>query len=404
MFRKSFLLKLICFLFAVIFINPVFADGYIKDGIYAFDYERVLLSVDVATMYKDYGINARYDSVKIATGAAVLVKDSTFVDPESGIIVRIGAGGKIKSPDNSSIQGEYKRNGKISFFGTYTENNQTVQITLEGTLVSSADNVRAGSNFDGVYYATDPGTNKKQIIWIENGLYMWKYENAEADDFSGWPMIVNKDGSFNYQSEYINRAIMYGMSETYINSKTYSSGKFEPDGSLKLKIITVNSGTGQQEKEVPFTYSAVKASEINNNNGKGSVYTALDEGGNKKRRSKSAAVFGADKAEGIQPEWYNEIVVVSDDGFIACGKKQSPDSGTSLKIAEATAVSQIVAYLGTDVATSTEASAVKSDTENKKVLYRTLENFSLKNTQYEVLKKSVDEQTGWAYVQVQMKK
>lgn len=392
--------KIIVFLFISLF-GSAFAAGILKDGFYSFDYERVLVSIDAAEMYKAYGMNVRQDVSKLATGAAVLVEDGTFVDPESGLILKVHLNGKVTSPDNKSIQGTYKNNGKISFYGTYTENDQTVQIVLEGVLTPSEASERAGKVFSGEYHATDPGTGRNQTIWIENGLYMWKYDDATEEDFSGWPMIVNADGDFNYVSEYTTRAIMYGLNENYVTSKTYTNGKFEPDGSLKLKIITMNSGTGQQEYETPVTYSAVKATEIKNS-GNNPIYKAVAENGKKSRRAKSALVFGADKSVGTAPSWYSDELQIGEEYIIACGKKQSYESETALKLAEAIAVNQAIAFLGTEIKTSSEAGSIKSDSENQKYFYKTLENLTLEKQSYEVLNRYSDSNTG--YIQIKMKK
>ncbi len=395
---KKYLYSLIVF-FAI---NNVFAAGFLKDGIYSFDYERVLLSVDAVEMYKQHGINARQDVSKVATGAAVLVEDSSFIDPETGLILKVNSGGKISSPDNNSIQGSCRHNGRISFFGTYTENNQTIQIALEGTLIFSEDSTRAGKVFSGEYHATDPGSGRNQIIWIDNGMYFWKYEDATEDDFSGWPMIVNENGEFNYLSEYTTRAIMYGLSETCVSTKTNTIGKFEPDGSLKLRILTVNSGTGQMEAEVPVIYSAIKATEISNS-GNNQVYVAMQKKGNKSKRSKNAVVFGADKKEGTVPEWFSEMMEVKDDYVIACGKKQSYNSETAVQLASAIALNQVISYFGSEIRSSVNAGSVRTETENKKYFYATLENLSLKNIPFEVLNQSFNSESQFAYVKIKVK-
>ncbi len=387
------------FILYLSFCTHVFSLGFFKDGIYSFDYERVLVSLDAAEAYKACGVNARQDSSKLATGAAVFVKDGMFSDPESGIVLKIGFGGGVKSPDNPSIHGKYGHGGKICYYGTYEENNQTVQIALEGVLSFSAENDRAGKKFSGIYSARDPGSGRNQVIWIENGLYMWRYEDEAEDDFSGWPMIVKSDGSFYYESEFTTRAIMYGMCENYVTSKTCSSGKFDGDGSLKLMILTKNSGTGQSENEVPVNYSAVKASESYRKNDFQS-FDAVVEKGSRKRRSKSAVVFGANRVEGNEPEWYDESVVSLEDGLSSCGKKRSFDSETSLRLAEGIAVNQIIAYLGTETDISTEATSRQNDDGGSKCLYKTLEKISLSNASHEVVMSYVDEKTGWAYVKV----
>lgn len=393
----KFLFKLCVFAL----VNAVYAAGYLKYGIYSFDYERVLVSLDAAEMYKAYGINARQDVSKIATGAAVLEEDISFVDPESGLIIKVQSKGKISSPDNASIQGEYNRNGNISFFGTYSENNQTIQIVLKGTLISSADTERAGNVFNGEYHAKDPGTGRNQTIWIENGLYMWKYDDESDEDFSGWPMIVGSNGDFDYVSEFTTRSIMYGMSETFVTTKTSTTGKFEPDGSLKLTIFTENTGTAQQKNGTPLTYSAVKATEIAKV-GNNPIYVAMDVKGQKNRRAKNAIIRSTDFTKGSVPSWYTEELQINEGYIIACGKKQSYDSETAIKLAEAVAVNQAIAFLGIKIKSTTETN-VKADQEKQQYFYRTLESLSLKNISYEVTNRFVDTTSNYGYVQIKMK-
>lgn len=145
---------------AAVFAAGIFASCVttMESGVYTYDYERVESSVDLQEMYRAYGIEGGQSIEKKATGAAVLVEGRRFTDPETGLLLELGADGTVSSPENATIQGSYKKGGSLLFFGFYEENGQTFQLSVKGMLLRSDSGDRAGSEFDGEYRATDSGT------------------------------------------------------------------------------------------------------------------------------------------------------------------------------------------------------------------------------------------------------
>lgn len=393
---KKVNLKKIFVIACVVGINTSLFSASLKNGIYKFNYERMLKSLDVSETYKAFGIDAFQDILKSATGAAVQVKDSKFIDPESGVELKVAFDGKVSSPDNPSIQGSYK-NDEISFFGFYEENNQTIQITLKGTLEFYNTTARAVNDFDGTYKTTDLGTGRKQIAHVKDGMYMWEYEDQAEDgsDFAGWPMIIERDGSFYFTSEYTTRSVMKGFSEIVITNKTLSRGKLEPNGSISIDIISTTNGTGMQENQTPYVFTGSKASGESDIKSGENIYTALE---GKKKGSKSAMAMRFAVKEKI-PDWYKDNLEITETNIYACGKKTAViDLPSAAKLAESVAINSVRSYLGTQIKTSSYA---KSE-NGEKYLYKTMDSLSEEQIDYEIVNQFLDESTNIAYVKVKV--
>ena len=156
-----------------------------KNGLYMFNYERILNSVDVQQIYAVYGIEARQDIIRKVEGCGVLIENGMFLDPESGIEISISPVGKISSPENPTIHGKYKNNGEITFYGFYEENNQTIQITLTGVLISKEESRRGGKSLNGIYETVDNGSGKSQKVVVSDGLYTWEFKDEPVDSIQG---------------------------------------------------------------------------------------------------------------------------------------------------------------------------------------------------------------------------
>lgn len=382
---------------AAVFAAGIFASCVttMESGVYTYDYERVESSVDLQEMYRAYGIEGGQSIEKKATGAVVLVEGRRFTDPETGLLLELGADGTVSSPENATIQGSYKKDGSLSFFGFYEGNGQTFQLSVKGMLLRSDSGDRAGSEFDGEYRATDSGTGRSQIVTVSDGLYIWKYADAQDGDFDPWPTVVLPDGTFRSGFELTTHASMGNFSEQTFFTKNMTEGKLRDGGGIRIRTITVTNGTGVAGEQTPITYEGVRAVSEDRISSAEKIRSALSGAGN--RKSSAARAF----KEVPAPEWYSERLFVEEGKFVSCGMKQGGDKETALKIAESIALGKIASYRALAVSSETTGKTKATETSNERRLYETVSTVAQQQIPYKVTARFYNEEHKVAFVQIE---
>lgn len=365
-----------------------------ESGVYTYDYERVESSVDLQEMYRAYGIEGGQSIEKKATGAAVLVEGRRFTDPETGLLLEIGADGNVSSPENATVQGSYKKDGSLSFFGFYDENGQTFQLSVKGKLLRSSSGNRAGSEFDGEYCATDSGTGRSQMVTVSDGLYLWKYADAKEEDFEPWPTVVLPDGTFRSGFELTTHASLGDFSEQTFFTKNMSEGKLRDGGGIRIRTVTVTNGSGAAGEQTPVTFEGVRATSEDTISSSEKIRSALSGAGRKKA---SPRIF----QEVPAPEWYSERLFVEKGKFVSCGMKQGGDKDTALKIAESIAAGKIASYRALAVSSETAAQSKSTETSHERRLYETVSTFTHGQIPYKVTASFYNEEHKTAFVQIE---
>lgn len=366
-----------------------------ESGVYTYDYERVESSVDLREMYRAYGIEGGQSIEKKATGAAVLVEGRRFTDPETGLLLEIGADGTVSSPENATIQGAFKKDGSLSFFGFYDANGQTFQLSVKGTLLRSDAGDRAGSEFDGEYCATDSGTGRSQNVTVSDGLYLWKYADVQEGDFEPWPTVVLPDGTFRSGFELTTHASLGDFSEQTFFTKNMTEGKLRDGGGIRIRTVTVTNGSGVAGEQTPVTYEGVRAASEDRIASADKIRSALSREG--KRRAAAPRAF----VEVPAPEWYDERLFVADGTFVSCGMKRGGDKETALKIAESIAAGKIASYRALAVSSETTGKSKATDTSNERRLYETVSTFSQGQLPYKVTASVYSEKYETAFVRIE---
>jgi len=353
-------------------------------------------------MYKAYGMDAFQNILKKSYGNAVLMQSGAFVEPETRILISISPSGEVTSPQNPSITGICKKNGDFFFQGYYEENSQISKITINGKLLLSKESERASKDFDGDFILTDNGSERKQKVRIENGLYLWEYEEKQEDDFTTWPVIVASDGRFHSGFDMTVRSGVKNMSDMLVSSTNESYGKVKTDGTIQVQTITKNYGSGQSGEESRIDFSGVRASENLSQTSK----EKSEESKIKKTLTKASGKTQVPKKEN-PPKWYADFIPNDSDFLYGSAKKSHADKETALRIAELTAVSQIKSSLVQKVLSKSEAeksmiqeSGGKTKAESR--FFHAAETFSLMQIPYELTKNFYDEKTGTAYVVVRL--
>ena len=374
-------------------------DGtFPQDGVYSYDFERYVDSVEFVYGCKVMGYDAYQNILKKSWGNAVYMQNGTFVEPETRIQISIAPNGDVSSPQNPSIYGKYKKNGDFFFQGYYEENTQIQKIVISAKLLPSPSSERASGAYDGDFVLTDNGTERKQNVKIEDGLYIWKYQEKQEDDFETWPVIVQSDGSINCGFDMTVRAGIKGMYDTLVSSRNESFGKVEPNGTIQMRTLTQNAGTGQSEISETLTFTGSRGTEN---------FSQIS----KEQKGESEAIKVLTKAKNINrpakketpPEWYSDFIPNDADFIYGTAKKTHASAEAALKIAEITAASQIRTYLSHSVTQSSEAkkSMKKNDeTKTESGFFRAIDSVSMIEIPYTVKNSFYDEKTETAYVTV----
>ncbi|MGN0729900.1 hypothetical protein [Treponema sp.] len=370
------------------------------DGVYSYDFEHYVDCIEAVYIYKSCGMDAYQNMQKKSWGNAVLMQGGLFVEPETGILISISQKGAISSPENPSFSGTYKKNGDFFFQGYYEENNQINKISVSGKLLFSDKKDRASSSYDGDFILTDNGTARKQKVKIENGLYIWEYAEKQDDDFETWPVIVSADGAISCGFEMTVQSGIKGFSEMLVSSICETIGRVGKDGTIGLKTLTRNYGTGQSGEDSVISYSGIRGTENFNQ-----IQKARAENSKiTEKLMKSKGRIQNPKKEN-PPEWYSDFIPNNERFLYGTARKTHDDKDTALKIAELTAVSQIKSYLAQNVASYTEAQkSMSQGSRGASSFFSAIDSFSFINLPYTVENSVYDEKTKTAYMVVRLER
>lgn len=403
--KKSLIKMSFVFLFLSLCSQVHAAKGaFLQDGIYSYDYERFVDCIEITAQYKSFGMEAWQTISKKSWGNAVYVEDGSFVEPETRILVSISDTGKISSPDNPSVNGKIRRNGKFFFQGYYEENAQMLKFAISGNLVFSKDGARASKEYDGNFTLVDNGTQRKQKVRIEKGLYLWNYEDKQEDDFETWPVIVDADGKIDSGFEMTVRSGVKGLSDMVSSTSQQSLGTVTPDGSISLRTLTNTAGSGQSVASDTINYTGMRGTENLNKITKDEDQVSDIKKAYKKQRTKKSSGPKANP-----PEWYSDFIE-NDEFFIyGTAQKTNDDRATALKVAELTAASQIMMNLSHEANVRVESEKKGSQDENSKQkiesrMFMIMDSFSNINIPYSVKESFYDEETKTAYVVAVLKR
>lgn len=375
-----------------------------EDGIYSYDFERSVDCVEVTAMYKAYGLDAYQTIQKRSYGNAVLMQDRSFVEPETRILISISPIGEVYSPQNPTINGKYKRNGDFFLQGYYEENSQISKITISGKLFFTQDSERASKDYNGDFILTDNGTERKQKVKIENGLYLWEYEEKNDDDFTTWPVIVSADGTIRCGYDMTVRSGIKNQSDMLVSSSNKSLGNVSKDGRIIIRTITNNYGSGQSGEEKKIDFSGLRGSENLSQISK----EKAEESKIRKALTKTSKKRQIEIKEN-PPEWYSDFIPNDENYLYGSARKSHADKEIALKIAELTAVSQIKSSLVQNVVTYTQTEkALSMDNENNtksdSKFFRAVETFSSIQIPYKIMNSFYDENTHTAYLVARLTK
>ncbi|ULQ59615.1 hypothetical protein K7I13_14315 [Brucepastera parasyntrophica] len=106
--------------------------------------------------------------------------------------------------------------------------------------------MKADGSYDGVYYLTDSGRNREQLVTVKDGFYTWRYLTSEDGDekFEPWPTLVKPDGSLFFEMEMTTVMEMTGISRMDYSTYHIETGNITPGTGIYLQELTATSGMG----------------------------------------------------------------------------------------------------------------------------------------------------------------
>lgn len=286
------------------------------DGVYSYDFERVVENVQTEAFYRSSGGSYTQATEKVAAGLAVVVKGRSFKIPELGDWLEIGEDGSVSSPTNPTVSGRALGDGRVLWSGTFSEFDQTVQITERAYVLPSAAESRAPSSLNGTY-KTEPGD-------FEFGFSL---RDGVGESDNGGFIIVGKDGKFHslYRIEMTQE--MNGSTRRNIILDFSAEGSIDGDGALAYRVSLGTAG-GAGTGGSTLTY---KGSRVSRSVPVGEDY-ATGETPEPFRR------------DGDEPEWFRLGVEEKDGRLYACASQDAHDGGTARRIAVLTALAEIAAH------------------------------------------------------------
>lgn len=355
---------------------------------YTYDYELFLNFTEANFFYEQTaGFKMQMDYTKTIEGSVVFRQENRFVEPDFGYTLIITKTGGIYSPDNPSVTGRLKTNGQIYWQGFEETAGVIRNFLVKGTFKPCYAYNRASSDYDGSYILTDSGSGREQQVLIHNGLCFWEYTQKQEEDFEPWPLIVNPDGTIKYTMSLLTRTSGTGMYDMTYETTHFTEGKVVP-GSISLSSVTKTIGNQSDDKnETNFNYVGTTASKQLNEKMQKNMNQVLTNG------SKSKSV----KKTGTPPVWFIVDLDANSDVLVGRGMKQHTDKETALKLAEITAVSDLICAKSIIVASN----SLTKQTNQEKSLYQIVDTISKNNVQYRVINSFYDSTNSIAYVMVE---
>ncbi len=352
-----------------------------------YDYELFLNFTEANFFYvQTAGVKMQMDYTKKMEGSVVFKQDNCFVEPDFGYSLIITKTGKIYSPDNPSVTGRIKDNGQIYWQGFEETAGVIRNFLVKGILKPCYAYNRANSDCDGSFILTDSGSGREQKVLIQNGLCFWEYAEKQEGDFETWPLIVHPDGTIKNTMSLLTRTSGTGMNDMTYETTHFTEGKVQP-GSISLRSVTKTIGNQIGSNETNFNYVGTSASKQIDEKMQRKMNQILTTGKKTKTEKKS----------GTPPVWFVIDLDVNSDVLLGRGMKQHSDKDTALKLAEMTAVSDLICAKSVNV---TSTSQLKQ-TNKEKRLYQVVDTISKNDIQYNVVNSFYDTTNSTAYVMVE---
>jgi hypothetical protein len=374
-----------------------------KKGYYQYDFVRTFKGIeDEWNFAQEYGMKMVQELTLAQTGAVAYFENGILYDPALQINLSIDRDGIIASVDNVSVHGEIQRNGKFYWNGLIEQHGRLNSVFVSGTLLPLPRNVRAGSEYNGIYHLTDSGTGKAQLARISDGFYTWSFADGSDPGWKPWPTLVSPNGAIAFSMN-MTTVMQMGEQKTSFSTEFAVQGTVNAGKSIMLKEYSHTAGTlipnsvrsdpliysGNMIREGDYPADALPADMQN-------MIAVRKDSGAQNIKNEPLKTGALKKNQTIKyPLWYIQPPR-NGDAVYAVGEKTFENRETALALAEAAAAASIAEYIRVHV--SSTSTTVQTDASRS--FENRINTQSAERVQYTVIKSEYDEGSSTAFVLV----
>jgi hypothetical protein len=363
----------------------------LAEGWYLYDFERTFKGIEDEYQFAlSTGMTMVEEITLKQTGTVTYCSAGILRDPVLEVELLVDKAGNIRSEENPSIAGALSANGDFYWTGLMAQLGRTNHISVRGKLTFLPRIARAGDEYSGLYHLVDSGTERGQLVRIEDGFYTWRYTDEKAADFTPWPTRILPDGSFSFSMETITVLAMGTISQANYSTGFSTEGRVSPGG-ISIQEVSHTAGAGTVPSDsAPQIYAgtAIRDGQFPNEEIPKNAAALLRPG------AAAAPKKPIDWAR--YPAWYRRPPVKA--GFIyATGEYSFQDRETSFALAEAAAAASIAAQIRARVSGSSTETANNAGTSFES----RVESEALENIPYRVAERHYRED-GTAFVLLEL--
>ncbi|WP_191017057.1 hypothetical protein [Treponema zioleckii] len=298
------------------------AEGFLADGAYFYEFERITELVQSETLYKASGVDYSLLQVENASDEAIFVKENSFLEPEffEDLALKIDSKGNIFSPTNPTVSGKYSDDdGAVLWSGIFSQRGQNVMIIEEGFLVKVEQEYSAPKSLEGKYEISYNG--EKFDLLFKDGI-------AFSNELGMF--IVGSEGGFSSSYKVKIERVTDKTKDTYIPKNSFTHGKLKEDGTIEIEISNAYTKINLSGKKI------LDADISGEDSAQGSSLKKLRAIVSQSKDKKATTEEG-------KPEWFNEKTSFDGKKLTVSAKGNAKDKKTAAKIAEYTAAAQLAA-------------------------------------------------------------
>jgi hypothetical protein len=264
-------------------------------------------------------------------------------------------------------------------------------VAVKGFVVPLPPSSRGDGRYDGLYHLTDTGTGRVQLALVKDGLYTWTYTDGEDAGFTPWPTLIRPDGSFAFDMEWTT-VLEMGESKANYSTGFTAEGKIDPSSGISLEFLSHTAGAQDGGGESPAIYTGimVRTAEFSNEALPQDAAAALPAAAGAARKAPLPDQSG-------YPSWYHNPPARG-NALFGVGQKTFTDRDTAFAMAEAAAAADIALRLRMRIESRIEASETESGRRADSVI--SIE--ALERIPYRVVERIYREETGTAFVLLEM--
>ena len=314
----------------------------LSDGWYCYDFKRTYRGIENEyNFFESTGMSFFQELTWKQKGTIIYAEGEVFCDPLLDIVFIVDDKGTLRSLNNPTIIGTIRNDGSFFWSGRIDQYETLNNVYVEGVLIFISSEMKASSQYDGLYHMTNSSTGREQLCRVNDGFYTWTYiDKNEGDQLEPLPLLVSPDGAFSLNLEVTNILEIGKTTSTHNSVESHIGGQIIPGESIRMQEFTKSSArSGNSEYQTPTVYAGIITrdaqypNEVVPLNVRDSIQKPLRSGKTAGRVNSS-----------LYPEWYFNPPHKS--GYVyAIGEKTFDDEKTALALATVIAAADIAVQI-----------------------------------------------------------